>query len=424
MVLQSPPPPVTTDPPPTECTGDRYSCVSQAQQPSVSPEIQSGSSALRFSSAEAASQALGASPNSPQPAFGSSQYLRLGSRGPAVQQLQQLLSDQGFNPGPVDGILGSQTDQAVRLFQQQSGLTVDGIVGPATWQELQPSSQTPDAAIQPTRVPDELIQPDTPLQGPHFSNPLPKITLHPIQFEQPRSEPFDPRFLWLSMLTLTAAGVTAYGVRQTQQSGDAPTMQPPTMRPIYRATPVYPARLRKLQHAVRISEKERSNTANGSFQSLYKQLPFAAAQPPQWAFAQMADHLENFVFDLLEPSSRHQLASQISADQHRNTLNRLLPFLPVPFNLLGVFPLQDETTGEEFRYSLVDDLGGCFMITKNQLWLTREAQNWLLPEEPYVLTIRCHGSHGSFFESQFTVVLPPPEEEPMSNNGMALAEAT
>ena len=62
--------------------------------------------------------------------------LKLDSRGDDVRVLQSRLKAQGFDPGPVDGAFGSQTDQAVRLFQQASGLAVDGVVGQQTWQAL------------------------------------------------------------------------------------------------------------------------------------------------------------------------------------------------------------------------------------------------------------------------------------------------
>lgn len=52
-------------------------------------------------------------------------------QGDGVSALQQALVNAGF-PVTVDGNFGTDTDAAVRQFQQQKGLTVDGIVGPAT----------------------------------------------------------------------------------------------------------------------------------------------------------------------------------------------------------------------------------------------------------------------------------------------------
>lgn len=51
-----------------------------------------------------------------------------------VTYLQEVLQHQGYyNDGQVDGIFGPVTDAAVRQFQQDNGLTVDGWVGPITW---------------------------------------------------------------------------------------------------------------------------------------------------------------------------------------------------------------------------------------------------------------------------------------------------
>ncbi len=60
--------------------------------------------------------------------------LKLGSKGPSVQKLQQQLTDAGFYSGAIDGSYGPQTQAAVQLLQMSpnSGLKQDGIYGPLT----------------------------------------------------------------------------------------------------------------------------------------------------------------------------------------------------------------------------------------------------------------------------------------------------
>ena len=57
--------------------------------------------------------------------------LRRGSRGEAVQYLQEQLNGKGAAL-EADGIFGGGTDSAVRNFQRSSGLGVDGVVGKGT----------------------------------------------------------------------------------------------------------------------------------------------------------------------------------------------------------------------------------------------------------------------------------------------------
>lgn len=45
-----------------------------------------------------------------------------------VEELQTGLRQLGHDPGPVDGILGPQTRNAVRAYQEAAGLPVDGMV--------------------------------------------------------------------------------------------------------------------------------------------------------------------------------------------------------------------------------------------------------------------------------------------------------
>ena len=61
---------------------------------------------------------------------------RYGSRGEEVKQIQTKLKSWGYYNGEVDGIFGSNTQAAVKKFQQKNGLNVDGVVGEKTLSAL------------------------------------------------------------------------------------------------------------------------------------------------------------------------------------------------------------------------------------------------------------------------------------------------
>lgn len=58
--------------------------------------------------------------------------VKFGSRGDDVKWVQIRLNAAGFDCGAVDGICGEKTEKAVREFQEENGLTVDGIAGKKT----------------------------------------------------------------------------------------------------------------------------------------------------------------------------------------------------------------------------------------------------------------------------------------------------
>lgn len=64
--------------------------------------------------------------------------IHLGSTGDDVKRVQRVLARMlDYNPfGPISGVFDAGVENAVKLFQQANGLTVDGIVGPATWAAL------------------------------------------------------------------------------------------------------------------------------------------------------------------------------------------------------------------------------------------------------------------------------------------------
>jgi hypothetical protein len=89
-----------------------------------------------------------AAPASAQASGGSvSQHtlLQSGSRGPEVKDLQQRLTQAGFQAGN-SGVFDDKTASAVQQYQQAKGLQVDGKVGQQTWgsflgQQLPPGTQ-------------------------------------------------------------------------------------------------------------------------------------------------------------------------------------------------------------------------------------------------------------------------------------------
>lgn len=76
--------------------------------------------------------------------------LTIGSRGDEVKKLQQYLIDSGYDIGSygLDGVYGNDTANAVKKYQQDNGLAVDGIAGNNTLSKMYstPSSKPQDTS--------------------------------------------------------------------------------------------------------------------------------------------------------------------------------------------------------------------------------------------------------------------------------------
>lgn len=87
---------------------------------------------------------------------------RQGDRGGYVWELQNRLKFLGFYTGPVNGIFTERLTKAVRLFQYEFGLVIDGKVGPKTKEKLWRATRNwrPNAQDQPVKASHGFSQRD------------------------------------------------------------------------------------------------------------------------------------------------------------------------------------------------------------------------------------------------------------------------
>jgi len=84
-----------------------------------------------------------------------------------VKQAQEALKNQGHDPGPIDGVIGSQTRHALREFQSKNGLKQTGMLDAETRQKLNmessSSAPSPSSATGPAGRSDSTKQKESPM---------------------------------------------------------------------------------------------------------------------------------------------------------------------------------------------------------------------------------------------------------------------
>ena len=119
-----------------------------------------------------------------------------------VTQLQELLNSQGGQL-QVDGRFGLQTEEAVRSFQRQHGLTVDGVVGPETLTALNRPRESEETS---PATPADQTPPTAPGDRGQVSLAAPNLSTAE-QFEHYR------RLIEANGGQLNAEGATVLGLR-------------------------------------------------------------------------------------------------------------------------------------------------------------------------------------------------------------------
>lgn len=86
--------------------------------------------------------------------------LKVGSTGAEVRKMQNRLKELGYLKGSADGDFGAATESAVKSFQAQNGLAVDGKAGTATLNKLY-SANAKKAPANVTNTPKPTATPFT-----------------------------------------------------------------------------------------------------------------------------------------------------------------------------------------------------------------------------------------------------------------------
>lgn len=109
-------------------------------------------------------------------------FLKLGSQGTEVTEVQALLKLLGYYTGAINGVYEESTANAVFQFQKAAGLSPDGIVGTDTWGRLLPPSPPQNSASIAPQPSGNTPPPTTPtatsdvFQTPGASKPTSSTT--------------------------------------------------------------------------------------------------------------------------------------------------------------------------------------------------------------------------------------------------------
>jgi peptidoglycan hydrolase-like protein with peptidoglycan-binding domain len=133
-----------------------------------------------------------------------------------VREVQRTLRRAGYSPGPVDGLFGPRTEQAVLGFQREQGLQPDAIVGPDTL-----------GALRSLGAPDR--RPDGRTRPPGRPRPVSPVHPAPVPRDVPTGDPARvPESPWtgivLTLLALSVliAGAAAAARAKPREGSEAP----------------------------------------------------------------------------------------------------------------------------------------------------------------------------------------------------------
>ena len=89
---------------------------------------------------------------------------------PRVKEIQEILKEAGFEPGPMDGVIGGQTRTAIKEFQKKKSLKPTGKIGSTTQLALNREKEITNSSPQPDTETDASLdrKPTTSVKDAHL----------------------------------------------------------------------------------------------------------------------------------------------------------------------------------------------------------------------------------------------------------------
>jgi peptidoglycan hydrolase-like protein with peptidoglycan-binding domain len=146
-------------------------------------------------------------------------FLQPGDRGTEVRNLQQSLKQAGLYQGRIDGVFSPATETAVRQFQQDNKLTVDGLAGPRTLAILQRVGSQEAVNQSPKRVASSREIFRRRVGSQETANQAPKRVASSPSVQPERTKPaIESLQVRLKQLGYYNSDITGYLNSQTRQA--------------------------------------------------------------------------------------------------------------------------------------------------------------------------------------------------------------
>lgn len=353
--------------------------------------------------------------------------LRLGStEQETVQRLQSKLQSLGYYNGDADGIYGTLTVAAVKKFQQDRSLSVDGVVGAATWNELQTStvvdkslidSQTQESKeVKLSSQQQDKSQPEASRKFTRLSPQVRELStsealiLHPLSWVMLGwSVVYLGGWVFILKGFYAETGRLKYVQVTTQQEDPFPAAAQAQARKPNFGRSIKPKSLKSSSVAPQHKGNFPLPAAQASSASIAVEAEVAkenvvVAKSTDVALPNVPLHASQMSKkNQPQPDFWHREEEEVN--QEKNVAQAVPNKENQLYTLIAKIASAKEAA-ENYTYSLINDAGGLFMLKNNQLMITKQALLGTEEEVKYTVTIRRADPEGSYVDKSFQVNIP------------------